>query len=178
LASSSPRRRELLRGIIPRFEVAAPEGAEETSKKYPARAVMDLARKKAAEVGKRVGAYDLIIACDTAVYSGGTILGKPKDAADALNTLRLLNAATHKVYSGVCLLTNDACKGFYDKTYVTFFEHSDAELERYIAEYKPFDKAGAYGVQDGFLRIKTVGSLDNVIGLPTEKLKRYLIYAD
>lgn len=173
LASSSPRRRELLKDIFEDFSVVSPQGEEKYSCKRWGEIVKELSRLKARSVEKDYP-DDLIIAADTIVVCGGKILGKPTDTNDALQMLETLSGNTHTVYSGVSLLQRGVCDSFYDKAQVTFRKLSGSEIENYVLKFKPLDKAGAYGIQETDFAKKVKGSFSCVVGLPMEILKEKL----
>ena len=128
---------------------------------------MDLAKRKGETVtpdGR------IVISSDTLVYRGGKYYGKPTCRADALRMLRELSGVWHSVYTGVCIRTDEEEIAFYDRADVLFYALSDDDIERYVDEYDPLDKAGAYGVQDGVVVREYKGSFDTIMGLPTEKL--------
>jgi septum formation protein len=176
LASASPRRRELLALLGVRYTVAVSRFAEETLAHLtdPIEYVRKAAEHKAAEVARRRPGC-LILGVDTDVVApDGTILGKPRDAAEAHRLLRILSGRTHSVYSGVALLqADDAGKVAHqtvrvEETRVTFGDLSDAAIASYVSTGEPMDKAGAYGIQGGAMAFVTrvEGDLSNVIGLP------------
>lgn len=137
-----------------------------------------LSRKKASafEINELPENY-LVIASDTVVIIDNQILGKPKDADDATRMLRLLSGQTHKVVSGVTIKTKDVTETFSAVSDVTFNILNDNEIHFYIEKYRPFDKAGAYGVQEwiGYIGVSAVkGSFYNVMGLPTQMLYQTL----
>ena len=181
LASGSPRRRELLSGLnmefetrlLPDIDESYPEGlsGEEIAK--------TIARRKA-EAYRASMAYDeLIITADTIVYIDNRVLGKPKDAAEAISMLKTLRGRTHQVITGVTLMTQDKEETFAVVTDVTFNEITDNEIEYYVSEYEPFDKAGAYGIQEwiGLVAVERIeGSYFNVMGLPIARLYQTLKY--
>ena len=175
LASNSPRRKELLAGLGLPFEVKVLQDIDES---YPADLpVSDVALYIA---GKKADAYravekadELIITADTVVIVGDEILGKPVDEADAVRMLRLLSGRTHQVTTGVCLLTATNEHRFAVTTDVTFKALSDEEIHYYVDTYKPFDKAGAYGIQEwiGYVGVTCLhGSYYNVMGLPVQRI--------
>ena len=184
LASGSPRRRELLNmlgaqdlKIIPaQGEEAPPQGAS------PAETVISLAKAKADEVFSRLqssgelGENDIIIAADTVVELDGAILGKPKDTADARRMLHSLSGRTHRVYTGVAVLSAGGALCQHEETLVRFRELDDGELDRYIATGEPMDKAGSYGIQGkGSLLVEALdGDYFNVMGLPVCRLGKML----
>ncbi|MBS6329171.1 MAG: Maf-like protein [Prevotella bivia] len=187
LASNSPRRRELLAGLGIEFEVRVLPDIDES---YPA----DLPVMQIAEyiAHKKASAYlltmkdnDLVITADTVVIIGNEVLGKPKDEEDAKRMLRLISGKTHQVVTGVCLTTTKQQRHFSVSTDVTFKNLPENEINYYITKYKPFDKAGAYGIQEwiGYVGVTSLnGSYFNVMGLPVQKLweelKRYFIHDD
>lgn len=173
LASASPRRRELLSTIYNEFSILKPD-CEEKTLKSPPKTVKNLARLKAEAISSP---YDVLISADTIVVYQKKILGKPTDRQDAFNTLKLLSGVTHKVYTGVCIKYK---KGdhvytdvFYAKSKVKLKNMSDTNITDYIDTGSPFDKAGAYGIQDGVVESYS-GSYTNIVGLPTEKLLKRL----
>ena len=120
-----------------------------------------------------IGESDLVITADTVVIVDEEVLGKPKDAEDARRMLQLISGRTHQVVTGVCLLTSDMEHSFSVTTDVTFKQLSDDEIAYYIEHYKPFDKAGAYGIQEwiGYVGVTSIsGSYFNVMGLPVQRL--------
>ena len=168
LASKSPRRRELLGGIIKEFEIltadtdeALPEGM------HPRDGVRLLAERKGAAVLSAVGDDAVVISSDTLVELDGTPLGKPADEAAARRMLRRLSGRTHNVHTGVAVHYRGRCFSGVDSTSVTFRELSDAEITEYVAGGEPMDKAGAYGIQGqgGRLVACYEGSFDTVVGL-------------
>lgn len=175
LASSSPRRRELLRNAGVDFDVRPSTVIEavragETPEEFARRA----AREKALDVAALVPAGSLVLGADTVVVMGDEILGKPADAEDAARMLRRLSGATHRVITGVCLVRAPA--GIeaeeHETTLVTFRPLDEKEIEDYLATGEPFDKAGAYGIQ-GFASnfvARIEGDYFNVVGLPVARV--------
>lgn len=180
LASASPRRAELMKELFGEFEIVPADADESAGENSPSAAAETAAVKKARAVSDALNASPagtdgvLILACDTVVCLGGEIFGKPKDADEAFATLKKLNGKTHSVYSGVCVVNGGKETRFHDASRVKFKDNSDAELRAYIEDFKPFDKAGGYGIQDGRLVENFEGSLKNIIGLPVEKIKEKL----
>lgn len=174
LASASPRRKELMRLLTEDFEVC-PSDAEEVFPKDIdiEKAPEYLALNKAREIAK-IYPDDLVIGCDTAVFLGGRMLGKPRDAEEAAKMLRSLSGNIHKVISGCALITGGKKMTFSSETEVEFYALSDAEIEEYIRTENPLDKAGAYGIQGkAALFVKGIkGDYYNVVGLPVAELKR------
>ena len=175
LASNSPRRRELLAGLGLDFEVKVLPNIDES---YPKNLSVNevagfIACKKAAPYRALIGEDDLVITADTVVIVGDEVLGKPKDIDDARRMLRLISGRIHQVTTGVCLLTINKERSFSVTTDVTFKQLSDDEIDYYIEHYKPFDKAGAYGIQEwiGYVGVTSInGSYFNVMGLPVQRL--------
>lgn len=177
LASQSPRRRELLALLNLPFETTAANIVETPQAgEPPDELVARLSRAKARSVGSFPGA--LVIACDTVVALDGALLGKPRDADDAVSTLRRLRGCSHTVYSGVTLLDTVAGRTLTQviETQVTMRPYSDAEIGVYVASGDPLDKAGAYAVQHaGFHPVAALrGCYANVMGLPLCHLTRLL----
>ena len=192
LASNSPRRRELLAGLDVNFEVKVLNGIDES---YPddldAYQVAEFIAQKKAEAYRSLlneeessAEENLILTADTVVIAPaadeqndqegkGIILGKPKTADDAVRMLRMLSGKTHHVVTGVCLTTKDGQRHFSVTTEVSFKELTDWEINYYISHYKPFDKAGAYGIQEwiGYIGCTGLnGSYFNVMGLPVQRI--------
>ena len=174
LASRSPRRRELLSMLTPDFvceEAALDEHALTAGITDPARVVTTLARAKAEHVARKHGAQDIVIGADTVVYCG-SILGKPKDREDAFSMLSALSGRAHTVYSGIAVWHDGQVFCDCDETQVRFRKLRDAEIYAYIDRARPFDKAGAYGIQEqACLFISGItGDYYGVMGLPLFKL--------
>ncbi len=176
LASASPRRKELLtlagleyEVVVSQCEEILPDGIT------PDKAVDELARQKAEDVFSR-NPDCMIIAADTVVALGNTILGKPKDEADAFNMLSSLSGRRHTVFTGVCIKTKEKTDIFHVATEVEFYPLSDKEIKDYIATKEPMDKAGAYGIQGkGFVLVKGIhGDYFNVVGLPLAETVRHI----
>ena len=175
LASNSPRRKELLAGLGLHFEVRVIDGIDES---YPASlpacdVAQYIAEKKADAYRATMASDELIITADTVVIVGDDILGKPKDEADAVRMLREISGRTHQVTTGVSLLTREKQRSFSVTTDVTFKELTDEEIHHYVSHYRPFDKAGAYGIQEwiGYIGVTGLnGSYYNVMGLPVQRI--------
>lgn len=179
LASNSPRRRELFAGLGLPFEVKVIPGVKES---YPADLpVNDIAEFIAVE---KTQAYldalspdDILITADTIVVAGHEVLGKPKDVYDAVRMLQLLSGHTHQVITGVCITKAKIQKHFSVTTDVTFKPLSAEEINFYIENYHPYDKAGAYGIQEwiGYIGVTELkGSYYNVMGLPVQRIYEIL----
>lgn len=175
LASKSPRRQQLLRELGLDFEVRSngdddeifPDGLSMTE--IP----VYLAQHKAKTLLSKLKENEILITSDTIVWCNGHVIGKPEDSNDAFRILSMLSGSKHTVVTGVCLSSIKASKCFFATTDVFFRKLSDDEIWYYIHNYKPFDKAGAYGIQEwiGFIGVERIeGSYFNVMGLPVQKL--------
>ncbi|MEG1646546.1 MAG: Maf family protein [Clostridia bacterium] len=173
LASKSPRRNELLLKITKDFKVI-PTNVEEIKKfNNPRKCVKDLSYQKIVPLMAQFSG-DILLGVDTLVYYKGQFLGKPKDDQEAKRFLRLLSGKWHAVYSGVTLAKGQKITQFCAKSLVCFNKLTNLQIENYIKTGSCYDKAGGYGIQDGDLVKKYKGSYNNIVGLPTEKLKKYL----
>jgi len=175
LASNSPRRKELLAGIDLDFEVRVMDGIDESyPDTLPTKDIAEYISKKKAEAYRETMASDeLVITADTIVVLGQQVMGKPKDADEAKSMLRQLSGRTHQVITGVTLTTTNRQMSFSVETDVTFKMLSDEEIDYYITHYCPYDKAGAYGIQEwiGHIGVKGMsGSYFNVMGLPVQRI--------
>lgn len=179
LASNSPRRKELLSGLDIGYEIKNLPDIEET---YPETLWKEeipvyLAKLKAEAYKKLMNEKTLLITADTIVWLEEKVYGKPENEADAKTMLQTLSGKTHEVITGVCLTTQTKQKAFFAVSKVKFSILEEDEIEYYIKKYKPFDKAGAYGVQEwiGYIGVEHLeGSFYNVMGLPVRMLYRYL----
>ena len=175
LASKSPRRQELLRGMGVEFSILT----KETDERFPSDMLLDEVpkylslQKSLAFADEELPADYLLITSDTVVICEGEILGKPKDREDAVRMLQLLSGKTHHVVTGVTVRSAEKTESFAVRSNVTFAQLDDEEIDYYIEHCKPYDKAGAYGIQEwiGYVGISGLeGSFYNVMGLPTRKL--------
>ncbi|MFA6582408.1 MAG: Maf-like protein [Paludibacter sp.] len=174
LASQSPRRQELLSGLNIPFEVESIDIEES----YPEELVgvdipMYLAEKKANAYADRMNEHTLLITADTIVWHEGRVFSKPIDKSNATYMLKSLSGKTHQVITGVCICTLNRRKIFHVISEVRFTSLTDEEIEYYLENYQPYDKAGAYGVQEwiGFIGVEYIeGSYYNVMGLPIQRL--------
>jgi septum formation protein len=179
LASNSPRRQELLAGLDIDFEVKTISGIEES---YPETLKREeipvyIAKQKAYAYQKYLEENTLLITADTIVLLGGKVYGKPKDEREAKEMLQVLSGQTHEVITGVCLTGTNKQQTFHVSSHVKFAELQEKEIDYYVKKYKPFDKAGAYGVQEwiGYIGVEKLdGSFYNVMGLPVRVLYTYL----
>ena len=174
LASASPRRKELLAQILPRFEVKPAHTDEQVNMSlFPEQMACALAERKCDAVFAE-NPYKTVIGCDTVVVFAGKVLGKPKDRADAINTLKMLSGKRHYVITGVCVRSPFKKLIDFDKTEVKLNVLSDDFIEEYVAGGSPMDKAGSYGIQDTGLAEEYFGSFTNVVGLPVTLTKKLL----
>ena len=175
LASNSPRRKELLSGLGLNYEVRILPDIDES---YPLDLEGDaipihISAKKASAYLQTMAENELLITADTIVWLKGHVLGKPADAEGAKEMLRALSGKTHQVITGVTLTTKTEQTSFATTSDVTFATLEEAEIDYYVEHYRPYDKAGAYGVQEwiGFIGVESLhGSYYNVMGLPVQRL--------
>ncbi|MBP5404951.1 MAG: septum formation protein Maf [Clostridia bacterium] len=172
LCSASPRRRELLAEILPKFEVCKTDKEERSRYLRPHLRVMDLALAK--QEGISSAEDTLVISSDTLVYRRGKYYGKPETEEKACEMLRELSGVRHSVYTGVAIKWGKKSRVFYDKADVIFKKLTEEDILRYVKGYSPLDKAGAYGVQDGVVVERYEGSFSCIMGLPVEKLRQAL----
>ena len=177
LASSSPRRRELLKQVGIDFDIVTSGCDEHVNADTPAELVSELSRIKCMDVCSRLddGNDHIVIGADTIVVYDGNVLGKPSGPEDAFRMLKSLAGRTHQVYTGVTLAKTGNDKEsltFYEVTDVTMFSLSDSMLREYVETGEPLDKAGAYGIQGtgAILVEKISGDYNNVVGLPLARL--------
>lgn len=180
LGSQSPRRRELLSGLDIDFTI---EPNKDESESFTEDMVQEevpefLARHKSDTFHRELLDNEILITADTLVFCNGEIIGKPSDRNDAYNIIKRLSGNTHRVITGVALRSKGCYRSFSVITDVTFNELSDEEIYYYIDKYQPYDKAGAYGVQEwiGYVGINSInGSFYNVMGLPVQRLYTELV---
>lgn len=179
LGSGSPRRKELLGALGFNFEVRT----KDTDENYPTAMSCEevptfLAKQKAAALLSELNEDELLICADTVVILDNQILGKPSNKAAAAEMLNLLSGKTHKVITGVFIGDTNQEVLFSDTTEVTFNTLSEDQINYYIENFQPFDKAGSYGIQEwiGFIGVASItGTYANVMGLPTHKLFDFLM---
>ncbi len=178
LASGSPRRQQFFKDFDFDFEVRLKEVEEIYPDHLKAEAITNyLAELKAKAFEGEIADNEVLVTSDTLVWLNDKALGKPKDYDDAFQILKSLSNATHEVITSVCFKTSKKTETIFDVTKVTFVALSDKAIRYYLDNYKPFDKAGAYGIQEwiGLIGISKIeGSYTNVVGLPTEKVYKYL----
>ena len=178
LGSASPRRKKLLKDLNIVFYIKKTNKKEKYPRNLKKNKIPEfLAKQKAKFISEELSNNYLLITADTIVIQKQNIIHKPKDKNDAINTLKKLSGKKHEVISGVCIKTNQKEIVFSSITEVYFNDLSKDEINYYIDYFKPFDKAGSYGIQEwiGDIGIKKIkGSYNNVIGLPTSKLYQKL----
>lgn len=179
LASKSPRRHQLLKELGLDFDVRIKSIDESYPNNLKGAAIAEyIAEKKAAVFEGDIAESEIILTSDTVVWKDNVSLAKPKDAEEAKSMLMSLSGNNHEVITAVCLKSATKSKLFHSTTKVFFKELTEEEIDYYITNYKPFDKAGAYGIQEwiGFIGItKIEGSYFNVVGLPVQEVYTELI---
>ena len=178
LASGSPRRQQFFKDLDLEFEIRLKEIEEIYPPELKAGEITNyLAELKASAFEGELNENEILITSDTIVWHNNKALGKPKDEEDAFAILKSLSNATHEVITSVCFKTKEKSEIISEITKVTFNTLSDAVIDYYLEHYKPYDKAGAYGIQEWFGYVgvsKIEGSYTNVMGLPTDKVFEYL----
>ena len=178
LASGSPRRQQFFKDLDLDFEIRLKEIEEIYPPELKAHEITNyLAELKASAFEGELNPNEILITSDTIVWHNNTALGKPKDEQDAFKILKSLSNATHEVITSVCFKTNEKVEILYEITKVTFNELSEESIRYYLENYKPYDKAGSYGIQEwiGFIGVSKIeGSYANVMGMPTDKVYEYL----
>ena len=178
LASGSPRRQQFFKDLAIPFTIRL----KEIEEVYPNHLIAEeitnyLAELKANAFEGELNDNEILITSDTIVWHNNTALGKPKDEQDAFAILKSLSNTTHEVITSVCFKTKEKTETFSEVTKVTFNTLSNEAIQYYLDHYKPYDKAGAYGIQEwiGFVGVaKIEGSYTNVMGMPTDKVFDYL----
>ena len=178
LGSASPRRKQLLTELAIEFSIKTTQKEEEYPQNLDGAEIAEfLAKQKAEVISKELTGNYLLITADTIVIQNNEILHKPKDKDEAQRILQNLSGKSHKVISGVCIKSAKKEVVFSSETEVTFNKLSEDEIRFYIEKFKPFDKAGSYGIQQwiGYIGIEKIkGSYNNVVGLPTAELYQKL----
>ncbi|MBL7883779.1 MAG: septum formation protein Maf [Bacteroidia bacterium] len=179
LASKSPRRQYLLTELGLNFEVKTKEVDESFSSELKAQEIpLYLCNKKAEAFVEDIDENTIVITADTIVWVDNQVLNKPENYEDAVRMLKMLSGKKHEVYTGVCLKSKHKTKSFYALTSVYFKELSDSEIEYYVKNFNPYDKAGSYGAQEwiGYIAVKKIeGTYFNVMGLPVHELYEELL---
>ncbi len=178
LASQSPRRKQLLEWAEVNFEIIVQETDESYPPHLPVEAIaVHIARNKALAVKRAVAVTKPILSADTIVVLADQVIGKPKDREDAIAILTALSGEKHRVITGVVILYNEVEIAFADATEVVFHKLTEEQIAFYVDKYKPYDKAGAYAIQEwiGVVGIKSVaGDFYNVMGLPVSRVVQEL----
>ncbi|MDO8316412.1 MAG: Maf-like protein [Flavobacterium sp.] len=178
LASGSPRRQQFFKDLDLDFEIRLKEIEEIYPPELKAHEITNyLAELKGSAFEGELNPNEILITSDTIVWHNDKALGKPKDEQDAFEILKSLSNATHEVITSVCFKTNKKVDILYEITKVTFNELSEESIRYYLENYKPYDKAGSYGIQEwiGFIGVSKIeGSYANVMGMPTDKVYEYL----
>ena len=176
LASNSPRRKELLRLVIPDYTCIAADVEENCPDDLPVENRPEYLALKKAEFVFKDNSDGVVIGADTAVFLDGVMLGKPSGEADAERMLKTLSGRTHKVITGCAIVSKSGTVSFSTASEVTFYDLSDKEIKDYALTKEPLDKAGAYGIQGkGALLVREIkGDYFNIVGLPVAELKRQI----
>ncbi|MCG9792651.1 Maf-like protein [Flavobacterium algicola] len=178
LASGSPRRQQFFKDLELDFEIRLKEIEEIFPPELKAGEITNyLAQLKASAFDGTLKDDEILVTSDTIVWHNNVALGKPKDKEDAFRILKSLSNATHEVITSVCFKSNQKTHLICEKTKVTFNTLSDEAILYYIEKFKPFDKAGSYGIQEwiGFIGVSKIeGSYANVMGMPVDKVYQYL----
>jgi len=173
LASGSPRRKNLLGGIDIDFKVVKQDVEETWPEELLGGDIAEFLAKKKSNALSELKQYEILITADTIVWHENQIMNKPVGASDSAKMLSRLSGSSHEVFTGVCIRTREKTISFYDRTFVVFNEISDRDIQYYIEQYEPFDKAGSYGAQDwlGYRAIERIeGCYYNVMGLPIRRV--------
>jgi len=177
LASGSPRRQQFFKDMDIDFEIRIKEVEEIYPEYLTKSAITDFLAVLKSTPFDNLASNEILVTSDTIVWHENKALGKPKDEKDAFEMLRSLSGKTHQVITSVCFKTQEKTDLIHDSTEVTFNDLTDDEISYYLTNYKPFDKAGSYGIQEwiGFIAVSKVnGSYANVMGLPVHKVYEYL----
>ena len=179
LASKSPRRAQLLKEAGFNFEIKTKEVNEDFPETIPTHEVAKyIAKKKAIAFKSDLSNNEIVITADTIVVCENTIYGKPTDRQDAINTLKILSGKSHQVITGVCLFSIEKEILFDSVSHVHLETLSDKEIEYYVDKFEPYDKAGAYAIQEwiGLCKISKIeGTYANIVGLPVDLVYKHLI---
>ena len=177
LASSSPRRQYLMKEAGFQFKIEKPDVDESWPSALPLHQVARYLAEKKAEYFRPTMHNEIIVAADTVVIIDDQVVNKPADRDEAIKMLTTLSGRTHIVTTGVCIISREREESFDDTTMVTFQELTQEEIAHYVDNYRPYDKAGAYGAQDwiGMVAIQRIdGSYFNVMGLPIHLVYQHL----
>ena len=177
LATGSPRRQQFFKDLALDFDIRLREVEEVFPPHLKASEITDYLAKLKADAFDDLRPDEILVTSDTIVWHDGKALGKPKDYDDAIAILEALSGSTHEVYTSVCFKTTSRTDVISDVTKVTFNPLTRQQIEHYLEAFKPYDKAGAYGIQDwiGLVAVRKIeGSYANVMGLPVDKVYAYL----
>lgn len=178
LASQSPRRQELLKGLGIDFEIVKIESDESFPEELVREEITEHISENKANAFRNLNSNEILITADTLVWFNNKVLGKPQDYEDAFNMIAEMSDTTHEVFTSVTIKSIEKTLTFSETTEVTFDKFSEEEIHFYIEKFKPFDKAGAYGIQDwlGYAKISRInGCYYNVMGLPLHQLYKVLL---
>lgn len=178
LASGSPRRQNFFKDLLIPFTIDVREVDEIYPENLQAQEITDYLAKLKSEVFNDLNKNDIVVTSDTIVWFENKAIGKPKDRKDAFDMLSQMSGKPHAVYTSVCIKGKDFIKVFGDGTLVEFESFTKEEIDFYLDNFQPFDKAGSYGIQDwiGLIGVKKItGSYFNVMGLPVHKLYKELM---
>lgn len=174
LASRSPRRQQLLRQLGISFDVVIRDFDESYPDNLSGKEIAEhIAIKKASSFINELAGNEIVITADTIVWCGNQVLGKPVDSEDAVNILNAISGNTHEVITGVSIITKTKSISFSESTRVTFEKMTEEEISFYVEKFRPYDKAGAYGIQEwiGLASCSRIeGSYFNVVGLPVHRV--------
>lgn len=177
LASKSPRRQELLKGLGIDFDIVSIDADESYPEHLVREEITEFISNTKSESFRELNSEEILITADTLVWLNNEILGKPKDAEEAFEMIQKLSDSTHEVFTSVTIKSIRNTMTFSDTTEVTFAQINEDEIRYYIENHRPFDKAGAYGIQEwiGYAKITRIhGCYYNVMGLPLPKLYQVL----
>lgn len=178
LASNSPRRKQFLKNLGLTFTVKPANVNEEYPSQLQGKDIALYIAQQKASVFTNLNTNEMVITCDTIVWIDNEALGKPENKEEAIQMLQQLSGKTHEVISAVCIKSSQKKELFYDVTEVRFNNLNLLDIEYYVDTFKPFDKAGSYGIQEwiGLIGIEKInGSYTNVVGMPMEKLYNELM---
>lgn len=178
LASQSPRRQELLKGLGLDFEIVKIEADESFPENLIREEITEFISQTKANAFSIINPDEILLTADTLVWLNNEVLGKPQNYEDAFRMISNMADSTHEVFTSVTIKSKEKTVTFSETTEVTFDEFSEEEIHYYLNHFKPFDKAGAYGIQDwlGYAKISRIsGCYYNVMGLPLRKLYRELL---
>lgn len=178
LASQSPRRQELLKGLELDFEIIKIDADESFPDNLTREKITEHISRNKSEAFRNLTENEILITADTLVWLNGSVLGKPKDYEEGFRMIQSMAGKTHEVFTSVTLKSKEKSVTFSETTEVSFDEFTNEEIGFYLRNFRPYDKAGAYGIQDwlGYAKISKInGCYYNVMGLPLRKLYNELL---